>query len=80
MPSPYTQEHEAVFTALVAAQEEHGGEGVHLDEAVRTEAVDAVGGATSVRDKRNEKGNCQWTSSHETTQTRKRNSASSCGR
>lgn len=42
----YTQEHEAVFTALVAAQEEHGGEGVHLDEAVRTEAVDAVGGAT----------------------------------
>lgn len=31
----YTSEHEKVFTAVVAAQEEHGGEGVHLDEIAR---------------------------------------------
>lgn len=30
-----TEEHEKVFTAAVAAQEEHGGEGVHLEEIAR---------------------------------------------
>lgn len=35
----YTQEHEAVFTALVAAQEEHGGEGVHLEEIARRSSL-----------------------------------------
>lgn len=31
----YTSEHEKVFTAVVTAQEEHGGEGVHLEEIAR---------------------------------------------